>query len=186
MVEEGGALEKKEQELFVRSEISLVIRDYDEIFSDFDPRPYSHRSLSFDFMDEMRRAVREADTEGFELRILLPVSKMNSEKEAVIKSRLRDHIKKHSSMLEKEAWQRMKRGIFIALIGFLMMGFALYLRSSEKLGLFYDILYIFFEPGGWFTMWTGLDLIFAFASEKNRDLEFYKKMTKADIHFSHY
>jgi len=35
-------------------------------------------------------------------------------------------------------------------------------------------------------MWTGLDLIFAFASEKNRDLEFYKKMTKADIHFSHY
>ncbi|SRR3989344_307817 len=184
--EVNNVSEQKEQEILSRGEISLILRDYEEIFSDFDPRSYAHRSLSFDFVDEARRATRDVDPSGFELRMLLPKSKRSIEKENMIKKRLKDHFKKHADLLTRESMSRIKRGFFLAAIGFLMMIFATYILHSERKGLGFDMLYVFFEPAGWFTVWTGLDLIFSFAREKNHDLDFYKKMSRANITFSHY
>ena len=179
-------LEEKEAELLAKGEVSLIIESYDQIFSNFDPRPYSHRSMSTDFIDEARRATRDVDSGEFELRFLLPVSKRNVEKENMIKKRLKDHFRKHADLLSRESWTQIRRGIFLSIIGFLMMMTATYILHSGNNGLTFNILYIFFEPGGWFTLWTGLDSLFSFAKEKNHDLEFYRKMTRVNIAFSHY
>lgn len=172
--------------VLAQGEVSLIVDNYDEIFSSFDPRPYSHRALSVDFLDEARRATREVEPEKFELRLLLPAAKRNLEKEATIKKRLHEHFRKHADRLIEEDKIKKRRGIFLAIIGFLMMMLATYILHTTKKGLGFDILYIIFEPAGWFTVWTGLDLIFSFAKEKNHDLEFYKKMTNAEVSFSHY
>src|SRR3989344_8812757 len=184
--EVNNVSEQKEQEILSRGEISLILRDYEEIFSDFDPRSYAPRSLFVVFVDEASRATRDVDPSGFELRLLLPKSKRNIEKENMIKKRLRDHFKKHADLLAKESRARIKRGMFLAAIGFLMMIFATYILHSGREGLGFDMLYVFFEPAGWFTVWTGLDLVFSFAHEKDHDLEFYRKMSRANITFSHY
>jgi hypothetical protein len=180
------SLSKKEKEILAKGEVGLVVRDYDEIFSGFDPRHYSHRALSVDFLDETRRATREVEPGSFELKLLLPMSQRNSEKEEIIKRRLKEHFKKHADMLSGESWVRTRRGIFLTIIGFLMMIFATYLLQTGNKSFGYSILSIIFEPGGWFTLWTGLDLIFAFARERNHELEFYQRMTRANISFSHY
>ena len=40
------------EKLLQQSEISLLLDSYDDIFSDFDPRPYNQRALSQDFLAE--------------------------------------------------------------------------------------------------------------------------------------
>ena len=45
--------------LLKKSEISLSLDNYDDIFSDFDPRPFSQRALSDDFLIEAKKASRD-------------------------------------------------------------------------------------------------------------------------------
>jgi hypothetical protein len=179
-------IEEEEKELLAESEVSLVIENYDEIFSSFDPRPYSRRALSVDFLDEARRATREIKPGVFELRFLLPFTERKLEKEGMIKKRLKEHFKKHHEMLEGESKKVRKKGLFISFIGFFMMLVAAWIVFYGNHEFIYSVLKIIFEPGGWFTLWTGLDILFFGSKEGKSDLEFYGKMVKAEIVFSHY
>ena len=60
-----------EQKILHLSEISILLDNYDDIFSDFDPRPYSERSLSDDLLNEARKASRDKNTGRLELRFLI-------------------------------------------------------------------------------------------------------------------
>jgi hypothetical protein len=179
-------IEEEEKELLAESEVSLVIDNYDEIFSSFDPRHYSRRALSVDFLDEAHRATREIKPGVFQLRFLLPLAERKLEKEAVIKKRLKEHFKKHHEMLEAEARKAQKKGLLVSFIGFLMMLVSTWIVFYGTHEFIYSVLKIIFEPGGWFTLWTGLDILFFGSKEDKSDLEFYRKMMKAEIIFSHY
>jgi hypothetical protein len=179
-------VEEEEKELLAEGEVSLVVDNYDEIFSSFDPRPYSRRALSVDFLDEARRATREIKPGIFELRFLLPFSERKLEKEGMIKRRLKEHFKKHHEMLEAESRKVKRKGLFLSFIGFIMMLIATWIVFYGDHKFIYSILKIVFEPGGWFILWTGLDILFFGSKEDRKDLEFYKKMTRAEIVFSHH
>ena len=59
------------QKLLGLSNISLSLNSYDDIFSGFDPRPYSQRALSDDFLAESKRASRDKELDGVELIFLI-------------------------------------------------------------------------------------------------------------------
>ena len=63
--------EMHKKKLLQLSEISLIIDTYDDIFSDFDPRPYSQRALSDDFLLEARKASKDKVSGTFELNFLV-------------------------------------------------------------------------------------------------------------------
>src|SRR3989344_7409018 len=108
--------EEDKQKLLKMSEISLWLDHYDDIFSDFDPRPYSQRALSIDFLDEVKRASKDKPLEALELKFLVPKDKREVSREFIIKKRLRDHFKKHIDLLSKEKKDTINQGaIFIAL-----------------------------------------------------------------------
>lgn len=86
--------EEEKRKIFEISEVSLWLDSYDDIFSDFDPRPYSQRALSDDFLEEAKKAVKEKKTGELELRLLVPHSQRDLEKEIIIKRRLREYFKK--------------------------------------------------------------------------------------------
>jgi hypothetical protein len=180
------ANEETAQEILERGEVSLWLNSYNDIFSSFDPRPFSHRALSIDFLDEAKRATREIEPGKVELRFLLPASQRRIDKELMIKKRLKEHFKKHFDILGAESRRVKTRGILLSVIGFLMMISATYIIHYLPKMFLYDILYVLFEPGGWFTLWTGLDTLFFGSSEHKRDLEFYKKMVNVEVIFSHY
>ena len=70
-----GLSEKDKQEAKQLSQISMWMDSYDDIFSDFDPRPSSQRSISDDFLIESRRAAKDKVTGTFELKLLIPDNK---------------------------------------------------------------------------------------------------------------
>jgi hypothetical protein len=177
--------ENVKQSLLARAEISLLLDTYDDIFSDFDPRPYLNRALSDDFLLEAKRAA--LDKKGaLEMSFMIPKHQRNIEHEVLIKRRLREHFKKHSLMLENELHGVKMKGIFMALFGVFMILIATYLLSLSSDSLFVHFLIVVLEPGGWFTAWTGLDEIYYTAKQKKPDLEFYKKMVHAEITFHAY
>ena len=178
---------KEEGQLLAKSEVSLVLGTYNDIFSSFDPRPYSERSLSVDFLAEAKRATRETDKGELELRILLPVAQRRVEKESAIKKRLREHFRKHADILDKERRGISNQGLFFIIFGIVFMFVAAYILFQNNVqSLFGEFIVVLLEPGGWFLLWEGLDLMIFKSKEGKADLEFYRKMSRADIVFSHY
>jgi len=166
------------------SEISLWIDTYDDIFSDFDPREYSERALSQDFLEEARRASRDKK-EGIELIFLAPKNIRNPKTEAIVKKRLKEHFKRHALGFRKEKMRIINQGIIFFILGILfMIGATFFIAGHQNFMM--TLLSVFLEPGGWFLFWSGLQLMIFEAREKTPDLEFYRKMSKADITFRDY
>lgn len=168
------------------SEISISLDSYDDIFSDFDPRSYSQRSLSEDFLTEAKRASRDKNYGKLELRFMLPAERRRPDLEAVIKKRLHDHFKRHHDMLERERWEIIKKGIMYTIIGVFLLLIDTIIYPFHNENFLTRFIYIIIEPAGWFTAWTGLDQIYYTSRENKTDLEFYKKMSKSEIKFYGY
>ena len=187
-MEEDKSIEVAEEvvkeSLLSKNELSLLIKDYNDIFSSFDPRHYSERALSDDFLMEAKRAAR--DKKGiYELRFLIPKMHRNFEHEVLIKRRLREHFRRHYRLLEEEIRGIKKRGVIMTLLGtvfiFLASSLSGFFGEENFTIRFFQTL---LEPAGWFTAWTGLDQLFYTANENKTDLEFYRKMADAEIKFS--
>ena len=178
--------EKIKEDILKMSEISLWLDTYDDIFSDFDPRPYSQRSVSVDFLDEIKRASRDKASGQIELKFMAPAGERKLEKEIQIKKRLKDHFKRHFEDINAGKRKIFARAIAFVALGFAMLFFAAYIDHLGKSGFFYSALVIFFEPAGWFTFWFSLEQIFDYFKEKNPEAVFYEKMSKAEISFISY
>ena len=176
---------EQKMELLAKSSIALWIDGYDDIFSDFDHRPYSQRALSDDFLFEAKKASKDKLT-GIEIKFLMPKKERNVQHEYLIRKRLRAHFKKHSDLLEMEIKQLRIKGLLMAVFGVVMIFVAASLLFAAEQNYLIRFLEVLLEPAGWFTAWTGLDQIFYKSNEKKPDLEFYDKMMHADIVFLSY
>ena len=168
-----------------RGNISLVLESYNDIFSDFDPRSYSERALSDDFLGECRKAARDKDEVGLELILSIPSKLRDLSNESKIKKRLKNHFHKHFIEKENEIKKLKKEGIHWMIIGSILLFFATILRTYIVTFLTNFILVVF-EPSGWFSFWEGLGKIFITSKEKEPETIFYKKMSNACIIFRSY
>ena len=163
--------------------ISLSINSYDFLFSDFDPRDYSEKILSEDFIDECKRAVRESEGR-IELILLCPKNKRDLKDEIKIKKRLKEHfiynLKKEYKIRRKLKFE----GLFWFLMGSIFMVLATFLEGKDS--FFLKFLEIMTIPAGWFLFWEGLDKVLITSRERLSDYEFYKKMSEANIIFADY
>ena len=169
------------------SEISLTINSYEDIFSIFDPRPYSERSLSVDFIDEAKRASRDKNDIGLQLTLLVPKKKRNERNELTIKNRMKEHFRRHYHINAKEKQESIQLGMKMFFLGILFMVTAtyfLYKLGSEN--LLASIVIVILEPAGWFTFWEGLDQIIFESKKHDPEMEFNRKMESAEIKFVGY
>ncbi|MFA6088836.1 MAG: hypothetical protein WC755_03150 [Candidatus Woesearchaeota archaeon] len=165
--------------------VSLILDSYDDLFSDFDPRHYSEKALSDDFLMECRKATRDKIQEnGLELRLLVPKEKRNLADEETIKRRLKNHFEKHFHEKQREHKEKKKRGIMWIILGAIFLTFSALLLKKE--GLVFSLLFVILDPAGWFTMWTGFDLLFFDVKETQPEYDFYKKMSNLNIYFYSY
>lgn len=164
--------------------ISLIINDYLDIFSSFDPRSYLEKALSTDFLDECKRAARDKN-EALELRILVPKTKRSVKEEWKIKKRLRDHFAHHFLMQENEIGGIKKEGILWTTFGLLLLAGVLF-SLLELENTIWGSFLILLEVPSWFLIWEGMAKVFLTAREKTPEYEFYKKMSQAEINFAEY
>jgi len=181
----GDLLDNK-QKLLRMSEVSLILDTYDDIFSDFDPRPYSTRALSDDFLLEVKKATKDKPSGTVELKFMMPHHSRNLVSENLIKRRLKEHFKRHYILAIDDVKKIRNKGISMTLAGVVMLMLSAYLRSLSYINLFTHFFIFLFEPAGWFTAWTGLDQIFYGVREMEPDLKFYEKMSQAEINFLPY
>ena len=168
---------------FREGNISIVLDSYDDLFSDFDPRPYFVRALSDDFLLECKKAA-VVKKDQIELRFLLPSKKRNSSDELKIKKRLKDYFQRHFKEKHKELNKVKLNGLFWFIAGAIVMVSAPLLFNNEH--YLFKVLAIMSEPAAWFFFWEGLGKIFLLSKSEVENYKFYKKMAKVDISFLDY
>jgi|ERR1035437_2740943 hypothetical protein len=176
----------EKQKVTSSHEISIWLDSYDDIFSDFDPRSFSERSLSDDFIAEAKKVSREKLLKINELKLLIPESKRNQEQESVIIKNLHANFLRHYEYLHHQSRKVKRKGILFFLIGIPFMAAASYFSFLNSTTFSYNILRIIFEPAGWFFVWTGFDHIFIISNTKEGDINFYSLLAKTKIHFLSY
>ena len=164
----------------------MWLDDYDDVFSDFDSRPLAERSLSDDFLAEMRKMVREKPTGIVELKLLIPTAKRKKEMEAVVIKNLHVHFKHAAESIRDEINKNRRQSILLTALGFLLMIATAYIVSKSDNSFFFKVLQILLEPSGWFMVWTGLDNIFYSRRRRKPNLAFFLKMQHAEIIFLPY
>lgn len=176
----------RNRSLLNEAKISIILKNYDDMFSDFDPRHYSERSLSHDFLPEVKRAVIATSSGNIQLRLLLPKHERDISTEALIKQRLRDHFNRHDNSLRREELSLKRKGVFMILFGALIGLLATFLLSYGETNFFVRFIIILMEPASWFTIWEGFDRLIFVRELDKLDREFYKKMVKSEILFYSY
>jgi len=184
---DAAMTDDEKHRLLSMSEISLWLDCYDDIFSDFDPRPYSQRALSQDFLEEAQRASRGMASGSIVLKLLIPESKRNTSQEATIKKRLKEHFRRHYASERAEVMRLVRQGAMFTVAGIAIMFIAaLVLFMYAEATLFSSFLIIFLEPAGWFLFWEGLNLIIFESKKLKPGVQFYRKMSECEISFMPY
>ena len=167
------------------SEVGLRLDSYDDIFSDFDIRPYSGRALSVDFLEEIKRATRDKNGNAIELVLNVPEGKRSEFHETTIKERLTAHFGRHHRLLLEERNRVIGIGGSMVVMGILCMVAATFITFKDPSeSLFLSFLIVFLEPAAWFLLWEGMDQIIFNSKNRTPELEFYRKMSDPNRHIS--
>lgn len=178
--------EKIEQKVKVLSEIGIVIDTWDDIFSDFDPRPLGERTVSGDFIDELKKRYKETVTGDFIITIYAPLSLKNEESEKLVTSRLKKHFRHKFSQKQKVLAFIRIRGLVFVLIGICSLSFltlATYYKFLSELAI--QIAGIFLMPLGWFGFWEGLSKLVDTSPVVIQDEKLFEKLSKSIYHFKY-
>lgn len=167
----------------ISRDISIWLDKYDDLFSDFDPRELSERTLSDDFVHEIRKLTYEDESHVGHLKLLLPESVRNKDSEEIITKRIHLHFKKHLQRLLQNRKTFKQRGILFTLLGTSMLIGASYFSYQKYDHFLMHIPLVFLEPGGWFLMWTGLDNLISINKKSSPDLIFHNKIANTKIVF---
>lgn len=176
----------QQQSLLKLTEVSILLDSYDDIFSDFDPSPYSERTLSDDFIIQVKKFARNKIGNKMLLRLLLPANKRKEQEEKVIVKRLHSYFKSVHQALKSEGKKANTRGLILTLIGTSVMIAASYISFMKPEKYHVHFLLVLFEPAGWFLLWTGFDHLVNSPKETKNDIDFYATMIKSEINFLTY
>ena len=178
--------DESKKSLLKLAEISILLDSYDSIFSDFDPSPYSERTLSDDFIMQSKKLSRNKSGKKIALNLLLPKNKRNYVDEKIIIKSLHSYFKSVHQELTFEVREINKRGFYLTVTGIILMMAASYISYLNTQKFHIHLLLVLFEPAGWFLLWAGLDHLVYSSKETKKDLSFYSKMTKSEIEFNTY
>lgn len=177
---------KNTQRLSDLKEIAIVIDTWDDVFSDFDPRPLGDRTVSGDFIEELKKRYRETRAGDFSITIYAPVSLRDDRSERMVVSRLKKHFRLRYLENEKGIGRRRVKGAVLEVIGVFSLTFltvVTYFKLFGKLAI--EILNIFFMPLGWFGMWEGLSRIVNTPYDMLQERLLYNKLSKAGYKFKY-
>ncbi len=166
--------------------VTLWIDSYNDIFSDFDPRPFSDRAISEDFLSQLKKVSRESSQGVSIVKILVPEGNQKEEHERAIRKKLEDYFTSEYIQLRKEVMSMRKKGVNFFVLGLVLMIGSSYISTLGRLEFTYKLMLTLFEPGGWFFFWTGLDIIRSSFSKKGNEIGFYEKLKNVHVEFNPY
>lgn len=164
-------------------DLHIWIDTYDDLFSDFDPRPFTERIISDDFLAEMNKLTEEKGQYIRTLSFLIPSIQRNSAQEEIIRKRLKNDFNGQHIHFSDIWTKNLRTGMAIVGLGVLSMSIVVALSQSDMNNLCRDIIKVILEPAGWFMMWTGLDKVAFGGREAKKKRDFYARLSQAEIQF---
>ncbi|MCP4650895.1 MAG: hypothetical protein GY853_12565 [PVC group bacterium] len=167
-------------------EVVIAIDTWDDVFSDFDPRPLSERTLSEDFIIELRQRYRETSRGNFIVTICAPRGLSDKKSERTVAKRLKRHFLHRALIRKKENIRIRIRGIVFVLCGISFLTFltlAAYYKLFSELVI--DVLSIVVMPLGWFGIWEGFSKLVDIKPALVQEEMFYLKLSKAQYRFKY-
>ena len=175
---------KTNSALTKNSEIKIWLDSYDDMFSDFDPKPYEIRTVSDDFITQTRKVSKDQFGKSVILNLELPESKRKKEEEHNIAKNLSNYFNTRFQQLSEEKRKRTNKGAILTISGSFLMVIAGYISFVKPDLFFIHLLLILSEPAGWFMLWMGLDNLFYNTGKQKKEMIFYSKMASASIEFN--
>jgi len=158
--------------------IQVALDNYQDMFSDFDTAPYSHRTISNDFLNEVERRYVETKPGEFEVRFTLPAKERDAKVEAVIKKRLKDYFVMKLKEKEAEIDKKKRTSVVRLAAGVLIMAVAFELPFSHTTAVSNII-----SVPGWFFLWSGFEHLFDIPGRLLEKRQFFLRFSKAKYHF---
>lgn len=178
-----ASAEQRAQDL---SEIGVVIDTWDDIFSDFDPRPLGERTVSGDFIEELKKRYKETQSGEVVITIHAPVSLKSEESEKLVVNRLKKYFR-HKFLQKKRVVNIIRmRGLIFVIVGICSLSFltlATYYKFLSELAI--QISGIILMPLGWFGIWEGLLKLVDTSPIVLRDEKLFERLLKAVYHFNY-
>lgn len=168
------------------AEISVWLDGYDDLFSDFDPRPYEERVVSDDFLREAKAFGKEKRGGAFELVLLVPHKLQDTAQEEVIVRRLHEFFSHNHRLAHRAVDANRRSGAAMTALALALLFLAAWLRAAHGESFLMNFLLVVLEPAGWFTIWNGFERLFFVPERLRSDLEFYEKMSTCAISFIPY
>lgn len=173
-----------EQRIKDLGEIAIVIDTWDDVFSDFDPRPLSERTVSGDFIDELKKRYKETRRGDFIITIYAPVGLKNDKSERMVTQRLKKHFLHRYLQKKKSIAKLRQRGAVFVLVGIAsltFLTFAAYYKFLSELAS--QMAAIVLMPLGWFGFWEGLSKLIDTSPGSIQDEVLFRKLSKATYRF---
>jgi hypothetical protein len=180
------SLKKIEQRVKDLKEIAVVIDTWDDVFSDFDPRPLNQRTVSGDFVEELKKRYRETRKGYFTISIYAPEALRSVDSEKMVTQRLKKHFRLRFLQKKKELIRKRVRGAVFVCIGVSSLSFltlATYFRFLNQLSI--EIAGIILMLLGWFGFWEGLSKLIDTSPAFIQEERLFEKLSKAAYRFEY-
>jgi len=167
-------------------EISIVIDTWDDIFSDFDPRPLDQRTFSEDFIHELKKRYQETRTGRILISICAPETLRDTAAEKVVIQRLKREFRRESLQSRREIRRIRQRGLIFVACGVCFLATLTFLRYAQKFSLLtMDLIGIVLMPLGWFGIWEGLSKLVDASPRFHQDEILFEKFARAEYRFKY-
>lgn len=178
------SLPKQQQKLLSHSShIGLAIDGYDDLFSDFDPRPYHERELSEDFLTELRRFFFHKAPEYLDIVLLIPARRRRTRDEQVVKKRLHIYFQKKYREMQKGLKHATLWNLLRVLLAMSVMIVTGILAVHAGQVLWRNILKVILEPASWWLFWTSIDNLTAARRTVRDELQYFHRLAECKIVF---
>jgi len=177
---------KETQRLKDLKEIAIVIDTWDDIFSDFDPRPLNERTVSGDFVEELKKRYRETRKGDLTITIYAPLSLKSEESERMVEHRLKEHFQ-HRYLQHKKIVARLRgQGVVFVLIGVASLTFLTLAAYFQLLTLLTrEMLGVVLMPLGWYGFWEGLSKLIDTSPVSLQEEALYSRLAKTAYRFKY-
>ncbi|UCD15807.1 MAG: hypothetical protein JSV34_01805 [Candidatus Omnitrophota bacterium] len=167
-------------------EITIVIDTWDDVFSDFDPRPLSDRTLSEDFISELKKRYRETRKGDFIVKLYAPFSLKDERSENMVAQRLKKHFRHRFLQRQKDIVRIRAKGVIFVVSGICFLTFLMlitYFKVFSQLAI--EMLSIIFMPLGWFGIWEGFSKIVDTSPAFIQEEVLFNKLSRAAYRFEY-
>lgn len=163
--------------------IKLWLDSYNDIYSDFDSRQFEKRRISEDFIEELRRALKDNKAKTDLLVLYLPADKRNAGNEEIIAKHLQQFFEsKFDYALEKYRLKKLN-GFKLLAFGMLSMVFHAWIDQSIQQRFILTAAKVLLEPAGWFMIWVGMDYLFYEAKSLKKEMTFFSILKSSNLKF---